>query len=58
MCRPASFVVTKDKALWTRCTNSHELIIKEYGFDDTKREPDFVVELEVYRFVDGTMEVS
>jgi hypothetical protein len=31
MCRPASFVVTKDSVLWSPTTESHEEIITEFG---------------------------
>ena len=30
MCRAASFVVTKDKVFWSKMTDSHEEIIREF----------------------------
>lgn len=34
MCRPASFVVTKDHVFWSRNSDSHEDIIDEYGLHE------------------------
>ena len=31
MCKPASFVVTKDKVFWSKVSDSHEDIIKEFS---------------------------
>ena len=31
MCQEASFVLTKPKVYWSRFTDSHEEIIKEFG---------------------------
>jgi hypothetical protein len=31
MCRPASFIVTKDRVFWSRKTESHTDIIEEHG---------------------------
>ena len=31
MCKAASFVVTKDKVFWSKMTDSHEEIIREFG---------------------------
>jgi len=42
MCRPASFVLTKDKVLWLPGTNSHEEIIEQYKLNDRTNKPDFV----------------
>jgi hypothetical protein len=34
MCKPASFVVTRGKAYWSRASDSHEDIIKEFALGD------------------------
>ena len=31
MCKPASFVITKDKVFWSKVSDSHEDIIKEFS---------------------------
>jgi hypothetical protein len=35
MCRPASFVVTKDRVYWSKSSDSHEDIIKENGLKES-----------------------
>lgn len=34
MCQFASFVLTKDRAFWSRSGDSHETIIEEHGLRD------------------------
>ena len=34
MCRMASFVLTRDNVYWSKLTDSHEKIIKEYGLKE------------------------
>ena len=36
MCKPASMVVTKDRVYWSRTTDSHTEIIREYGLADNQ----------------------
>ena len=43
MCTPASFVLTRDRVCWSRVTNSHEDIIREYTLHvDGARGPNVV----------------
>ena len=42
MCKPASFVVTKNRIFWSKLSNSHEDIIEENNLNDSTRSPDFV----------------
>ena len=46
MCRPASFIVTKTKVLWSRKSDSHEEIISQYKtqhrLNDRSDPPNFV----------------
>jgi hypothetical protein len=38
----ASFIITQNAVLWSKISDSHEVIIKENKIDDTKDMPDFV----------------
>jgi hypothetical protein len=42
MCRPASIVLTKDRALWSRHSDSHEDIICENSLLDDANPPDIL----------------
>jgi len=42
MCRPASFVVTRNRVLWHLSSDRHEDIIDQYGLMDRAPVPDFV----------------
>src|SRR5574343_426672 len=42
MCRPASFVVTRNRVLWHLSSDRHEDIIEQYGLMDRAPVPDFV----------------
>ena len=54
MCKPASFVLTKDRVYWSMVTDSHEEIIAEYGLHaDGVRGPN-VLRVEISP-VDGDM---
>ena len=39
MCKPAPFVLTADRVLWSRSSDSHEDIIRENYLDDTTNPP-------------------
>lgn len=42
MCQPASFIVTRERVLFSKLGDSHELIITENKLDDSMRGGDFV----------------
>jgi len=42
MCRPASFIVTKNRVLWSKNSDSHEEIIEQNHLNDSTRGGDFV----------------
>ena len=42
MCRPASFIVTKDAVLWSKTSDRHEDILQEFGIKDIALPPAFV----------------
>jgi hypothetical protein len=37
MCQPASFIITKDRVYWSKKSDSHEEILREYGLPDCDR---------------------
>jgi hypothetical protein len=47
MCRPASFIVTRDAVLWSKTSDSHDRILQENKLSDLSTKPDFV-RVEVY----------
>ena len=43
MCKPASFILTKDRVFWSRFTDSHEDIISEFSLNaDGVKSPNIV----------------
>ena len=42
MCRPASFIVTRERTLWDKDGDAHEVLIAANGLDDKTDKPDFV----------------
>ena len=42
MCKPASMIATRPKMLWSRFSDSHEDIVREFNLDDSRLNPQFV----------------
>ena len=42
MCKPASFVLTKEKAFWSKRDESHEAIIREFALHEGAGRINFV----------------
>ena len=47
MCAPASMILTKDSVLWSKTTDSHEEIIREFGIRDAVGGVPQIVRVEI-----------
>jgi len=47
MCKPASFVLTKDKVFWSKKTDSHDEIIREFGLHEGNAVQIYTLKVEI-----------